>query len=324
MTRPAGSLTIVSLPARPASALSNCSSRPDKPVAVASRRSRAPARPPIPADSCGAPRDRSRSRAASGAAARPPARGPPGARRRRSRASGRRGCGAAGSASSAERRARTAARRDAGCAICIGFGVDGRRLLAERELEAAAVEDRPAAGRDRDGLAVLRAPSADSDSARTPCSHAARKSSPAKARTKSREEQPDPPVDEAVHRRRLLREFDVGRLVGRRRHAARAASRASFWIRGAEAALDSCDESCAFWARSSARSRPSLSSFMFSRSTATLSRDDPGEQGGDDRDPQDAARDAALGRLTTRGRGVAERQRFARPWRRPSAAIVRP
>src|SRR5439155_4626495 len=76
--------------------------------------------------------------------------------------------------------------------------VDGGRLLAEGELEAAAVEERPAPGRNRDGLSLLGL----AEARQRLCTHRLQPGG-AQEKTYERkpeccEKEPDPPVDKAA------------------------------------------------------------------------------------------------------------------------------
>ena len=117
------------------------------------RRSRAPATPPCAAGRRAAPPGTSRSRRAPASAARPRAPGRPSAARRRTPASGR---GAAGRSCSGRcsARARRRPRPSAGCGPAAGWRTPSR-LLADRELDAHPVVDRPAARGRRDHVVVL-------------------------------------------------------------------------------------------------------------------------------------------------------------------------
>jgi hypothetical protein len=79
-------------------------------------------------------------------------------------------------------------------------GVDGRRALAQRELEAAAVEHRPTAGGDGDRFPVLR--KSKTRQRLGPHGLQPRRAYEQTRERESdrREKEPDPPVDEAVHR----------------------------------------------------------------------------------------------------------------------------
>src|ERR671933_2816725 len=152
------------------------------------------------------------------------------------------------------------------------IGVDGGRLLADRERRAEAVVDRPAARRERNRLAVLRAREPRQRRGADALDPDGAEEDGAERERERGEEEPDPAVDEGARPHRPVRPSStyVVSVAGMKPRA-----RARLWMRLDAAAVDTCASRSAFSARRFARSRPARSSWTFSRSTTTFSATTP-------------------------------------------------
>src|ERR671933_1332850 len=152
------------------------------------------------------------------------------------------------------------------------IGVDGGRLLADRERRAEAVVDRPAARRERHRLAVLRAREPRERGGADALDPDGAEEDGAERERERGEEEPDPAVDEGARPHRPARPSSTY-VVSDAGMKPRA--RARLWIRLDAAAVDTCASRSAFSARRFARSRPARSSWTLSRRTTTFSATTP-------------------------------------------------
>src|SRR5439155_25821844 len=150
--------------------------------------------------------------------------------------------------------------------------IDGRRLLADRELDTRAIEDRPAARGDRDRLAVLPLGRASKRGRLDALQPRGARQRRGEDENEDREEQADAPVGLllGLHFARSTYPYPDGSW-----YCSPNCRPACVSMRPARSLLESSDRSAAFSARSLTRSEFTPSSARFRRSTATFTNTTP-------------------------------------------------
>ena len=176
----------------------------------------------------------------------------------------------------------------------LGVRVDGRGPLAEAELDAGAVVDRAAARRESDGFAVLGLPELR-ERRRAHALEPCRTKEQAAERDRERHQQePDPPVDEAVHAlRSLVRQLHVGGLVRRRLDETEPFRRETLDPGSRRSARELHRQSRVLGAQVGAFA-PEVVELHVQTQDGDVQRDHTGEQCGNDPDPEHASGDATL------------------------------